>query len=64
MGLWNPEGIGCYFAGRTEVDGILFDKVYPGGIIVAPEARANWTNVFYGEHNLAAPDDLYRDLNN
>ncbi len=59
MTLWNPEGIGCYFAGQTEFDGVLFDRVYPGGIIVAPEARARWQNVFYGENNLAPPDELY-----
>jgi hypothetical protein len=62
MAYWNPEGIGCYFAGRTVVDGILFDKVYPGGIIVAPEARAKWKNVFYGQNNLAEPEELYWDL--
>ena len=62
MALWNPEGIVCYFAGRTEIDGIMFDKTYPGGIIVAPEARAKWKNVFYGNNNLAKPDKLYRDL--
>ncbi len=62
MALWNPEGIGCYFAGRTDVDGILFDRVYPGGIIVAPEARAKWKHVSYGQNNLAAPEELYWDL--
>jgi len=62
MALWNPEGIGCYFAGRTEIDGIVFDKVYPGGIIVAPEARAKWKNVSYGKNNLAKPEKLYWDL--
>ncbi|MBT3199490.1 MAG: hypothetical protein HN350_06195 [Phycisphaerales bacterium] len=62
MTLWNPEGIVCYFAGRTEIDGILFDKVYPGGIIATPEARAKWKNVFYGRDNLAAPEKLYSDL--
>ena len=62
LGLWNPEGILCYFAGQTDIDGILFDNFYPGGIAVAPEARAKWKNVFYGEHNLAEPEKLYWDL--
>jgi len=62
MALWNPEGIVCYFAGRTEMDGVVFDKVYPGGIIVSPQARAKWKNVFYGRNNLAAPEKLYWDL--
>jgi len=59
---WNPEGIVCYFAGQTEVNGIVFDKVYPGGIIVAPETRAKWKNVFYASHNLAEPEKLYWKL--
>ncbi len=63
MALWNPEGIICYFGGRTDVNGIVFDKVCHGGIIVAPEARAKWKNVFYGENNLAEPERLYLDLN-
>jgi len=62
MALWKPEGIVCYFAGETDVDGILFDKTYPGGIVVAPEARAKWKNVFYGKGNLAAPEGLYWNL--
>jgi hypothetical protein len=62
MALWNPEGIVCYFAGRTEIDGIVFDKVYPGGIIVSPQARAKWKNVSYGRNNLATPEKLYTDL--
>jgi len=62
LDLWNPDGIVCYFAGRTDVDGILFDRCYPGGIVVAPEARAEWKNVFFGENNLAAPDELYWNL--
>ncbi len=60
--LWNPEGIVCYFAGRTEIDGVLFDKLYPGGIVVAPDARSKWKNVSYGRNNLAEPEELYRDL--
>jgi len=62
MALWNPEGIVCYFAGRTEIDGIVFDKVYPGGIIATPEMRAKWKNVSYGKNNLATPEKLYWDL--
>jgi hypothetical protein len=57
-----PEGIVCYFAGQTEIDGILFDKSHPGGIIAPPETRAVWKNVFYGKHNLAASDELHWDL--
>ncbi len=57
-----PEGIVCYFAGQTDIDGILFDKCHPGGIIAPPGNRANWKNVFYGKDNLAAPDELHRDL--
>jgi len=62
MALWKPEGIICYFGGQTEVNGIVFDKVCRGGIIVAPEVRAKWKNVFYGQDNLAEPEELYCDL--
>ena len=33
-----------------------------GGIIVAPESRAKWKNIYYGENNLAKPERLYYDL--
>jgi hypothetical protein len=57
-----PDGIVCYFAGKSELNGVLFDNIIEGGIMAPPAARATWKNVFFGEHNLAEPDKLYYDL--
>jgi hypothetical protein len=54
-----PDGIILDFAGKAELNGVVFDNCYEGGIMVSPEQRATWKNVFYGEHNLAVPDKLY-----
>jgi len=62
LSLWAAEGVVCHFAGRTEIDGVLFDKMHPGGIVASPEARAKWRNVFYGKNNLAPPEELHSDL--
>ncbi len=58
----NPQGIALYFAGKAELNGVVFDNCYEGGIMVSPETRATWKNVFYGEHNLAEADKLYWSL--
>ncbi len=58
----NPDGIVCYFAGEAELDGVVFDNVLEGGLLVSPKQRATWKNVSYGEHNLAEPDELYWNL--
>jgi len=55
----DPEGIVLSFAGEAELDGVVFDKVLAEGIMATPALRAGWKNIFYGEHNLAAPEDLY-----
>ena len=57
-----PEGIVCYFGGKAELDGVMFDNVFAGGIIAPPAMRKTWKNVFYGKHNLAEPEKLYWDL--
>jgi len=62
LSLWGAEGIGCHFAGATEIDGVMFDNIHPGGIVATPEARAKWKNVFYGKNNLAKPEKLHTDL--
>jgi hypothetical protein len=55
----NPKGIVLNFLGEAELNGVVFDNVLEDGIMVSPEQRKKWKNVFYGEHNLAAPDKLY-----
>jgi len=55
----NPKGAVLAFFGKTELDGVVFDNVLEGGIMVSPETRATWKNVSYGKNNLAEPEKLY-----
>ncbi len=55
----NPKGIVLDFLGEAKLDGVVFDNVLEEGLMVSPEQRATWKNVFYGEHNLAEPEKLY-----
>jgi len=57
-----PDGIVCYFAGETNLNGVVFDNVLEGGIISTPAARASWKNVSFGPNNAAAPEKLYWDI--
>ena len=50
------------FAGEAELNGVVFDNVLEDGIMATPAQRTGWKNVFFGEHNLAAPENLYWDL--
>ena len=58
----DPQGIVLDFAGKAELDGVVFDNVLEEGLMVSPEQRAKWKNVSYGKNNLAEPDKLYYDL--
>jgi len=58
----NPKGIVLDFIGKAELNGVVFDNVLPGGIMVPPATRKTWKNIFYGKHNLAEPAKLYWDL--
>ncbi len=58
----DPQGIVLDFAGKAELNGVVFDNVLAEGLMVSPEQRAKWKNVFFGENNLAEPDQLYYDL--
>jgi hypothetical protein len=55
----DAEGIVLALLGEVDLNGVVFDNVLEEGIMVSPEQRAKWQNVFYGEHNLAEPDRLY-----
>jgi len=57
-----PDGIALYFAGKADLDGVVFDNVVEGGIMVSPRQRATWKNIFYGPRNLAEPEKLYWKL--
>jgi hypothetical protein len=42
-------------------NGVMFDHFHKGGIQMKnPDSRLKWKNVFYGEHNEAAPDELFK----
>ena len=48
------------FLGKMVLDGVLLDNFRKYGIHLAdPEDRKQWTNVSYGEHNLAQGDELF-----
>ena len=55
----NPKGVVLAFFGKAELNGVVFDNVLEGGIMVSPHQRAQWKNVSYGKGNLAEPDKLY-----
>ena len=55
----HPKGIVLDFAGQADLNGVVFDNILAGGIMASDDQRAKWKNVFYGDHNLAAPDKLY-----
>ncbi len=57
----DPKGSVLAFFGKTELNGVVFDNVLEGGIMVSPETRATWKNVSYGKNNLAEPEKLYWD---
>jgi len=58
----NPKGTVLAFFGKAKLNGVVFDNVLEGGIMVSPEQRATWKNVSYGKNNLAGPEKLYWDL--
>jgi hypothetical protein len=57
-----PDGLVCYFAGKTDLNGVVFENILEGGIISTPAARASWKNVSFGKSNAAGPEKLYWDL--
>ncbi len=56
-----PKGVTAVFAGKTDFDGIVFEGFYEHGVLVAPEDRARWRHVFFGD-NLAEPAGLFAPL--
>jgi hypothetical protein len=61
-GRETPTAVTAVFAGETDFDGVVFDGFYKGGIVVDRAARRRWKNVFFGESNQAASEELFRDL--
>lgn len=58
----NPKGIVLDFLGEAKLNGVVFDNVLEGGLMVSPKQRATWKNISYGKNNLAEPGKLYWDL--
>jgi len=55
----DPKGSVLAFFGKAELNGVVFDNVLEGGIMVSPETRKTWKNISYGKNNLAEPEKLY-----
>jgi hypothetical protein len=64
--LWEqpniPTAVTAVFRGKTEFNGVLFDGFHPSGIAVSDEQRAQWRNVFFGDNNLAQPNELLQNI--
>ncbi len=58
----NPKGTVLAFFGKAELNGVVFDNVLEDGIMVSPEMRKTWKNIFYGKNNFAEPEKLYWDM--
>ncbi|MDP6635805.1 MAG: hypothetical protein QGG42_12960 [Phycisphaerae bacterium] len=54
-----PTGITAVFVGETTFDGVVFEGVCKGGVIVDPKARKAWKNVSFGK-NQAPGDGIFR----
>jgi hypothetical protein len=55
-----PRKIDVVIKESLQLDGVLFDHVKKGGILLAnPAIRRSWKNVFFGEHNEGSPDELF-----
>jgi len=55
-----PRTISVLLQGDVELDGVLFDDVRKGGIVLEDLAvRSRWKHVFFGPNNAAAPDELF-----
>jgi hypothetical protein len=58
----DAKGVVLAFFGESNLNGVVFDNVLEGGIMVSPEQRKIWKNISYGKNNLAEPEKLYWDL--
>jgi hypothetical protein len=56
-----PRKIDVVFLGDVRIDGIEFNDVRRGGILLPdPAVGAKWKHVFYGDNNAAEGQELYR----
>jgi hypothetical protein len=58
-----PKGVDVAVGAGVTIDGVEFDCVHKGGIMVQDRsAVGQWKNVFWGPNNLAAPGQLIADM--
>jgi hypothetical protein len=56
-----PRKITAFFDSGVSVDGVMFDNVHPGGLLVRDAAtRQAWKNVQFGPGNTGKPDELFQ----
>ena len=56
-----PHRIAIVLRGEVEFNGVEFNDMRRGGIVLAdPSVRSRWKNVFYGGNNGAGAEELYR----
>jgi len=56
-----PHKIDMVLLGDVRFSGVLFDYILEGGILLPHmDVHKKWKNIFYGEHNAAMPDKLYK----
>ena len=54
------DKISVVFSGKTQFNGVLFENINKGGILLADgNATRTWKNVFFGSNNDGKPDELY-----
>ncbi len=55
-----PRKINMLLLQPLELDGVLFDDVQKGGILMAdPARRTRWKHVYFGPRNAGKPDELF-----
>jgi hypothetical protein len=55
-----PHKIDMVLLGSVTFNGVVFDDVLKGGVLLPdPAARSRWQNVFYGDNNDGKPDELF-----
>lgn len=56
-----PRKITIYFDEKTTVDGVRFENVHLGGLLLRNMAvKDAWKNVSYGKSNMGEPKDLFK----
>ena len=56
-----PRRIAIILLGQVELNGVEFNDMRRGGIVLAdPSVRRQWENVFHGKNNGGSPEELYR----